>query len=124
VSKKTGKSIKSRKQKKNNRKNQTVKKNRLNRLKFLKNRPVRFCFGFISLKLKKPNRIQTEKTEPNRKKTSQTEKPSKAGFCPKKPNRTETGRFEPVLVFFLNFGLVIVFDKNRTELKIITPNSK
>jgi len=33
----------------------------------------------------------TGKTEPNRKKT---------GFCFKKPNRTETGRFEPVSVRF------------------------
>jgi hypothetical protein len=41
---------------KNNWKNQTVKKNRLNHLKFWKNQPVRFGFGFISLKPKKPNR--------------------------------------------------------------------
>jgi len=65
VSKKTEKP---RKPEKNNRKNQTVKKNRLNRLKFWKNRPVRFGFGFISLKPKKPNRTQTGKQ------TSQTEK--------------------------------------------------
>jgi len=62
VSKKTEKLKKLRKLEKNN------QKNRLNRLKFLKNWPVRFGFGFISLKPKKPNRIQTEK------KPSQTEK--------------------------------------------------
>jgi hypothetical protein len=98
---------------------------------------VRFGFGFISLKLKKPNRTEPkpEKTESNRKKPSQTkpkpsqtrkkpsqtEKPSQTGFCPK--NRTETGRFEPVLVFFYKkkFGLVTFFlYKNRIKSKIIT----
>jgi hypothetical protein len=39
-----------------------------------------------------------------------------------KPNRTETGRFELVSVFFLNFSLVIFFNKNQTELKITTSN--
>jgi hypothetical protein len=34
-------------------------------LKFLKNQPV--WFSFISLKPKKPNRIQIEKTKPNQK---------------------------------------------------------
>jgi hypothetical protein len=54
---------------------------------------VRFGFGFISLKPKKPNRTQIEKkTEPNW----------------KKPSQTGTGRFE--LVFVL---------KNRTEPKSI-----
>jgi len=90
VSKKIKKSIKPRKLEKNNQKNQTVKKNRLNRLKFWENQPVRFGFGFISLKLKKPNRIQTGKTEPNWKKTSQTGKNRAklvwTDFCPKKPN--------------------------------------
>jgi len=66
VSKKTEKLIKSRKLEKNNWKNRTVKKNRL---KFWKNWPVRFGFGFISLKPKKLNRTETEKnrakTEPN-----------------------------------------------------------
>jgi hypothetical protein len=46
-----------------------------NRLIFKKNRPVRFGFGFISLKPKKLNQTQTgknrakqeNKTEPNRK---------------------------------------------------------
>ena len=79
--------------KNNNRKNRTVKKNRLNRLKFLKNRPVRFGSGFISLK---PNRNEP-KPEKNKKNWV---KPVWTGFCPKKPNRTETGRFEPVSVFF------------------------
>jgi len=54
---------------------------------------------------------ETEKTEPNptqpeknRVKQKKAKKPSQTGFCPKKPNRTETGRFEPFLVrlrFFL-----------------------
>ena len=64
------------------------KKNQLNRLEFWKNRLVRF-------------RFYKSGTEPN--KTSQTRKnpakPVSTGFCSKKLNRTETGRFEPVLVF-------------------------
>ena len=72
--------------KKNNRKNQT-KKNQLNRLNFWKNRLVRFGFGFINKKPKKPNR--------NRQKTRK--KPSQTG-------KTEPNRFEPV------FAL-----KNQTE---------
>jgi hypothetical protein len=62
-------------------KNRT-KKNRLNRLKFKKKQPIRSGFGFISKKMKKPNR----------KKMSQT------GFVLK--NQTETRRFEPVSVCF------------------------
>jgi len=54
--------------KNNNRKNQTVKKNRSNQLKILKNRPVRFRSGFISLKQNwnepKPKK-KPEKTESN-----------------------------------------------------------
>jgi hypothetical protein len=85
-----------------------------NRLKFCKNRPVRFRFY-------KP---KTEKTEPNpnRKKPEKNrvkpKKPIQTGFCPKKPNRTETGRFELVLVFFLNIDLV-TFYLIKTE-----PNQK
>jgi hypothetical protein len=60
-----------------------------------------FGFGFISLKLKKPNQIQTEK---NKKKLSQTV------FCPKNPNRTETDRFEPVSVQFRFFLKKIQFN--------------
>ena len=74
-------------------------------------------------KPEKPSQTEkTEKTEPK------PEKPSQTGlnrFCPKKPNRTETGRFDPVSVFFFkkkNIGLVIFFDKNRTEPKMITPS--
>ena len=52
-----------------------MKKNRLNRLKFLKNRPVRFSFGFISLKPKKPNQTKP-KPEKTGKKLSQTKKTS------------------------------------------------
>jgi len=57
---------KSRKPEKNNRKNRTVKKNLL---KFWKNQPIRFSFGFRSLKPKKPNR-----TKPNPNRSSQTGK--------------------------------------------------
>jgi hypothetical protein len=82
--------------KKNNKKNQTVKKNRLNQLKFWKNRPVRFGFGFISLKPKKSNR-----TEP---------KPEKNWAKPEKNRaklkKTEQNWFEQVFVL-----------KNRTEPK-------
>ena len=79
-----------------------MKKNKLN---FLKNRPVRFGFGFINLKLKKPNRTQTKnnrakleknlakinraKTKPNRKNRA---KPVWIGFCPKKPNQLNRHR--------------------------------
>jgi hypothetical protein len=45
-----------------------------------------------------PNR---KKTEPNQKNRAKLKKPSQTSlnrFCPKK--RTETGRFEPVSVFF------------------------
>jgi hypothetical protein len=86
--KKTKESRKPRKsEKKNNWKNQSVKKNLLNRLKFWKNRPIRFCFGFISLKLKKSNWIkpsQTEKSKPNQKHRA---KPVWTSFFPKKPNQ-------------------------------------
>jgi len=103
------------------------KKNRLNRLNFWKNRPVRFSFGFINKKLKKPNRTETDKkpekkpsqtgpkpsqtgkTEPNRKNRAKTRK-NRAKTEPNRfepvfslknePNRTETGRFDPVSVFF------------------------
>jgi hypothetical protein len=63
-------------------------------IKILKNRPVRFGLGFISLKQKK--------TKPNRKNRVKLKKLSQIGlnrFCPK--NRTETGWFEPVSVRFL-----------------------
>jgi hypothetical protein len=83
VNKKTKKPIKLRKPEKNNRKNRTVKKNRL---KFLKNRPVRFGFSFITLKPKKPNR-----TEPNLKKNRA--KPEKNRAKLKKPSQTGLNRF-------------------------------
>jgi len=119
------KTKKPRKSEKNNWKNRTIKKNRL---KFWKNRPVQFDFGFISLKPKKPNRTQTEKNwaklAKNRVKPKNQAKPVWTGFCPKKPNRIETGRFEPVPVrfrffFIKKFSVVTFFDKNRTE-----PNRK
>jgi len=112
--------------KKNNRKNRTEKKTRLNRLNFWKNRPVRFRFYKQKTKKTELNRNR-QKTEPKPRKPSQNRKNRAklvwTGFCPKKPNRTETGRFDPVSVFFFKkkyFGLVIFFDKNRTEPKIIT----
>jgi hypothetical protein len=59
---------------------------------------VQFSFGFLSLKLKKPNRTQTEKTKPNW---------FEPVFILK--NQTETGWFEPVLVLKKKFSLVIFF---------------
>jgi len=67
-----------------------------------------------------PNRKNRAKTEPNRKNRAKPKKPNQnrkkprkpsqnrknrakpvwTGFCPKKPNRTETGRFDPVSVRF------------------------
>jgi hypothetical protein len=57
-------------------------KNRLNRLEFLQNRPVRFGFGFISLKLKKPNRTQTKKnlSQIGKKTESNRTKPEPVGL--------------------------------------------
>ena len=58
------------------------------------------------------NRAKTGKTEPNR---------FEPVFALK--NRTETGQFDLVSVqfrFFFKFDLVIFFDKNRTEPKMIT----
>jgi hypothetical protein len=83
------------------------------------------------MKLKKPNRNRTEKTG---KKPSQT---GKTESNRKKPSQTEPNRFEPVFLlknrtgpkpvglnwfrffFFINFGLIIFFDKNKTK-----PNRK
>jgi hypothetical protein len=102
-----------------------VKKNRLN---FWKNRSLRFQFYKSETEKTEPNRIQTEKnrakpekTEPNQKNQA---KPVWTGFCPKKMNRTETDRFEPVSVWFQFFfvWLLFFFDKNRIEPKMITPS--
>jgi hypothetical protein len=74
---------------------------------------VRIDFGFISLKLKKPNQTEPnwKKTEPNWSQTGLNR------FCPNKPNRTETGRFELVSAFFKKkFGLVTFFDKNQPKM--------
>jgi hypothetical protein len=53
--------------------------------------------------LKKPSR--TEKTKPNQKKPSQTEKNKPNQFEPvfilKNLNRTKTGWFEPISIFFV-----------------------
>jgi len=61
-----------------------VKKNQLNRLKFLKNQPVRFGFGFISLKQKKQNRTKPNLNRKNKKNLSQTAK---------KPSKIDLNRF-------------------------------
>jgi hypothetical protein len=83
-----------------------------------------FGFGFISLKLKKPNWTQTKKTrkktETNRKKTKPNRKnrakPVWTGFVLK--NRTETGRFKPVLVFFKkNISVWFFFIKTKPNKK-------
>jgi hypothetical protein len=75
-------------------------KNRLNRLKFWKNRPVRFDFSFISLKLKnEPNRTKKKNQKKPEPKPSQTE-PKRFELIFVLKNQTETGRFEPVSVFF------------------------
>jgi hypothetical protein len=107
VSKKTEKLIKPRKPEKNNR---TEKK------------PIKI--------LKKPTRSvrfykqKTKKTEPKPKKTEPNR--FEPVFALKKPNRKPVGLtwFWFGFGFFLNnnFGLVIFFDKNRTEPKIITPS--
>jgi hypothetical protein len=56
----------------------------------------------VNKKIEKPEKKKTVKK--NR------VKPVRTGFCPKKPNRTETGRLELVSVFFLKkFGLVVFF---------------
>jgi len=133
VSKKTGKPIKPEKK---NRKNRTEKKNRLNRLHFWKNRPVRFGFGFISKKPKKPNRNrqktrkQTEpnrknraKTEPNRKnraKPKKTEpKPEKTEPKPRKPSQNRKNRAKPVWTGFCPKKT----EPNRTETGRFDPVS-
>jgi hypothetical protein len=55
------------------------------------------------------NRAKLEKTKPNQ---------FEPVFILK--NRTETGWFEPVSVCFFNLILLFIFNKNRTEYKIIT----
>ena len=76
----------------------TEKPNReKNRLEFWKNWPVRFGFGFISLKLKKPNRNEPKqkKTKPNRKKNrAKLKKLSQNRAKQKKQSQTEKNRTE------------------------------
>jgi len=78
-----------------------VKKNWLNQLKFLKNQPVQFGSDFISMKQKKPNRIQTEKNQKKPNRTEKTDpKPSQTEktVCVLKPIfvlKTEPKRTEP-----------------------------
>jgi len=68
---------------------------------------VRFWFYKSKTKKTEPNRTQTEKT------IKQTESNRFEPFLSYKPNRTETGQFEPVSVwfrfFFKKIGLVIFF---------------
>jgi hypothetical protein len=76
---------------------------------YIKTNRFGFDFGFISLKSTKKN--QTEKTKPNPKKTESNQKnrvkpkktePNQFGLVfvlKNKPNQTETGRFEPVLIY-------------------------
>jgi hypothetical protein len=94
-------------------KNQTEPKPIKNRKKTEPNRAKSEKPSQNRAKPKKPsqtgkNRAKTEKTE------LKPEKPSQTGlnrFCPKKPNRTETGRFDPISVFFQKkiFSLIIFF---------------
>ena len=90
-------------------------------------------FRFYKQKTKKiepnPNRKKPEKKpEPKPEKTKP--KPVWTGFCSKKlePNRTKTGWFDSVSVwfrFFLKiFSLVIFFNKNQIKLKIIASKLK
>lgn len=82
-------------------------------------------YRFYKLKTEKTEQKKTEPNRKNRVKTEKTKinqaKPVWTGFFPKKPNLTEIGRFKPVSVFFFNFSLVIFFDKNRTEPKLLIP---
>ena len=88
-------------------------------IKILKKPTGSVRFWFISLKPKKPNRTQTEKTgkklSQTGKKRSQTEKPSQTclnRFLSKKPNRSETNWFKLVLIFLKKINLIIFFYKN------------
>jgi hypothetical protein len=94
-------------------------------IKILKNQPVWFDFGFISLKPKKPNRNR-KKPKPNWKKTepkqSQTEKIEPNRFKPVfvLKNRTEPNRNRSVwtgfdLIFFLISVWLSFFNKNWIE---------
>jgi hypothetical protein len=107
---------------------------------------VRFGFGFISKKPKKPNRTEPKPTKNRKKNRAKPEKPSQNRENRAKTGKTEPNRFEPVFAlknrtepkpvgltrfwfgfgfFFqkkINFGLVTFFYKNRTEPKMITPN--
>ena len=73
-------------------------------IKILKKQAGSVRFRFYKPKTEKtePNRTQTEKTESNRKKPSQT-KPNRFEPVFALKNRTETGRFELVLVWFWFF---------------------
>jgi len=109
---------------------------------------VRFRFYKQKTEKTKPNRNETDKnrkkkpsqtgkTEPNRKNRAKT------GKNRAKTGKTEPNRFEPIFAlknrnrvkptgfgsvrFFFQkqkFGLVTFFDKNRTELKMITPTER
>jgi hypothetical protein len=100
----------------------------------LKKPAGRFGFSFINKKPKKPNQIELKptknqkKTKPNRAKTgknrAKTEKTESNRFEPvfALKNRTETGRFDPVSVWFRFF-----FKKNSVWLLFLIktePNRK
>jgi hypothetical protein len=92
-------------------------KNRLNRLKFWKKPTGSVRFQFYKPKTEKTKRTQTRK---NRAKTRKNR--AKTGLNRFLPKKTEP---KPVLVFFFKKKLVWLFFlyKNRTELKMITPNN-
>ena len=115
--------MKLRKLKKHNWKNWTVKKNWLNRLEFKKNWPVWFCFGFISLKLKKSNWTENKKnkkeTEPNQ---FEPVFVLKNQIKPTKSKQVGLNRFKfDFSFFFLNLVCLFFCYKNHIRLKIITP---
>ena len=126
VRKKTEKPIKLKKQKKITEKTE-LKKKSIKPIKFLKKLAGSVQFRFYKQK--------TEKTEPNRNRQKTGKKPSQTGKTEPKPektepnrfepvftlkNRTETGRFDPVSVFFFkkkNSVWLFFFDKNRPNRK-------
>ena len=105
VRKKTEKLIKSRKLKKPNCEKKPIKS-----IKILK----KLTFGFISLKLKKPNwtKKKPSQTGKNRVKLVWT------GFCPRKPNRIEIGRFEPVSVLDIYIYIYLCYILARIKIQV------
>jgi len=112
---------------KNQKKQSQIKKTEPNRFLSKKpepnrNRSVWTGFGFFLKKIWFSYLFfYKNRTEPKPKKIRKNrvklKKPSQTGFCPKKPNQTETGRFEPISVFFLIWFSYLFFYKSRTEPK-------